>query len=278
MQKIKTAIEKTKLQFPFEGYLNSTHIMECVTIFKTISKFIKEPQNKRLLSIGSGPMDKEGVFQNLGLNCYAVDDLSDPWHLRNNNSEKIKKYAKKIGIDFHHQKIGDYHIPFKKDSFDVVCSLAVIEHLHQSPMNFLNTMGEFAKPGGLILITMPNSVNLRKRLSVLFGKTNYVKIRPFFFSGDVYRGHVREYTLDETISICKYSNFEILYGNTFESLSAAKLKPPFRQIYNGFGNIFKTLRSSIIVVAKKPENWLPAKYDENIYREVLKDTVPKAVH
>lgn len=40
-------------------------------------------------------MDKTALFQLLGFECYAVDDLNDYWHKRNSKREKIIDFAKK---------------------------------------------------------------------------------------------------------------------------------------------------------------------------------------
>ena len=57
-------------------------------------------------------MDKTALFQLLGFECYAVDDLNDYWHKRNSNIEKIIDFAKKMGINFFQQD-NTYFIPLK---------------------------------------------------------------------------------------------------------------------------------------------------------------------
>jgi 2-polyprenyl-3-methyl-5-hydroxy-6-metoxy-1,4-benzoquinol methylase len=269
----KTVVKK----FPFDDYLGPMCYYEMKSIVNVLRKFIPEFKGKKLLDIGSGPMDKTGIMQQLGFMCYAVDDLQDPWHIRNNNINKIKGYAKDLGINFYHQEKNDYKIPFDIGSFDVVCALAVIEHLHDSPREFLNTMGHFVKPGGLLLVEMPNSVNLRKRLSVILGKSNYNPIDELYFSPNEYRGHVREYTLDETVYILKQNKFEIMQATTFEHIAYEKLKFPMREIYLILGNLVKTLRSGLLVIARKPENWLPVSDDYQKYQDSISTALPKGV-
>ena len=77
----------------------------------------------------------------------------------------------------------------------------VIEHLHQSPRDILNSAGAYLKPDGLLVVVMPNAVNLRKRISVALGRSNYTPARGFFENEGVWRGHVREYTFQETNQI-----------------------------------------------------------------------------
>lgn len=275
--RFRNSFKKLQKVFPFKNYIDKAVYAEMYAISYELRKYLKEFEHKRLLDIGSGPMDKTGILQMLGFDCWAADDLNDPWHLRNNNINKINEYAKNIGIDFYHQNPGEYNIPFEVNSFDVVCSLAVIEHLHASPRGFLNSMGTFARPGGLIVVVMPNSVNLRKRLSVLLGRTNYPPVDMFFNCIENWRGHVREYTLKETEYICRASGFEVLSSTTFEHLAHQQLRTPLRQLYILLGNIIPTLRSGLLVVCRKPESWKALEDDPKAYRRSLARGVPNDV-
>jgi len=271
------AFKKVDEVFPFKNYLDQMCYYEMHSIVTALKKMIPVFAGRRLLDIGAGPMDKTGILKTLGFDCSATDDLSDPWHLRNNNASLIKDYARQIGITFYHQKENNYEIPFQKNSFDVVCALSVIEHLHESPREFLNVMGEFAKTNGYILVEMPNSVNLRKRISVCFGKTNYNPVGELFYSTSSYRGHVREYTLAETIFILQQSGFTIRHSSTFEHIAYKKLSAPLKQLYLALGHLVPTFRSGILVIAQKPEGWKPAIRDEEKYRMAISGAVPKGV-
>ena len=137
----KNAFAEVQRFFPFDNYIHKSTFSEMYAILRELKRYLPEFRKKRLLDIGCGPMEKTAVFQSLGFRCCAADDLNDPWHHRNGNIKKIKEYAKKAGINFCHQKPGEYTIPFEVGSFDVVCSLSVIEHLHESPRGMLNFMG-----------------------------------------------------------------------------------------------------------------------------------------
>jgi SAM-dependent methyltransferase len=276
-KKFRDAFEEIKKIFPFENYVDASKYFAMYAVVNELQHFLPIFAGKRLLDIGSGPMDKTGILQMLGFDCYAVDDLSDPWHLRNENQTKIKNFAENIGISFYHQKQGEYTIPFEVNSFDVVCSFDVVEHLHESPRGLLNTMGHYASPGGLLVISMPNSVNLRKRISVLIGRTNYPGIDQFFSSIGTWRGHVREYTLSEANYICSASGFEILASRTFEDIAYSQLSTPLLQVYLLLGTLLPTLRSGLLVVSRKPKSWKPVMEDPEAYRRALERSVPKGV-
>src|SRR4030042_560440 len=72
-----------------------------------------------------------------------------------------------LGIDFKLSNNG--YILFEKSSFDMLMMHDVLEHLHDSPRDLLNDLLELVKPEGYLFITVPNAVNIKKRISVLFG-------------------------------------------------------------------------------------------------------------
>ncbi len=258
-RELRGTIDDIERVFPFDGFLSEATYHMMYSISYALRKHMPTYENKRLLDIGSGAMEKTGIFKLLGFDCYAADDLNDPWHFEDNNRSKIMKYAKDLGIHFHLQENEDYSIPFKRNSYDVVCSISVIEHLHESPRSMLKQMGSFVRPNGLLLFVTPNSVNLRKRLSVLIGRTNYPGIEMFFASDGLWRGHVREYTLREAKYICKASGFEVLVCKTFESIVYEKLPIPFRQLYLLLVSLIPRTGSYLLVVCRKPESWEPVK-------------------
>ena len=97
---IEKAIEEVQKVFPFKNYIDKSTYYEIHAILCEIIKFLPEYKQKRLLDIGCGPMDKTAIFCKLGFQCFAVDDLSDPWHKRNENIFKIKEFAKKLELTF----------------------------------------------------------------------------------------------------------------------------------------------------------------------------------
>ena len=273
--RILNAIAKVEDFFPFEGYITEADRPGIIHVIRQIANYKTQGT---LLDIGCGPMNDTAVFQKLGFECYAVDDLSDPWHRLKNNLELILEFADKVGISFHLQSDGDYSIPFPQDAFDIVIISGVIEHLHESPRDILNNAALHLKDGGLLCINMPNSVNLRKRMSVLFGRTNHVPIDQFFSSVGRWRGHVREYTLAETVYMCRAMRFEVLSATTYEGGAYEKLKTPFLQLYLLLSHIIPTVRSSLCVLARKPADWVPIEPNPDIFCQLLNKLRPDNVY
>jgi 2-polyprenyl-3-methyl-5-hydroxy-6-metoxy-1,4-benzoquinol methylase len=273
-QGIAKACATVQATFPLGGYLDKIWEKEVAHLVNAVLRNVPQDlEHPVLMDIGCGPMDKTAVFKTLGFECWALDDLSDPWVHRVGAVDKIQEFAARMGIRFHLGRFEEApQIP--RGSFDVVTMLAVIEHLHESPRMLLNLAGELLRPGGVLCITMPNSVNLRKRVAVLTGRTNYPNIEQFFYSPGLWRGHVREYTLDETRWICEAAGFHVVASSTFEALAYARLPKWLVPAFLFVGSCFPTMRSGLCIVAQKPAGWSNVPENPAKYREAVRKIVP----
>lgn len=272
-EEIARAVDTAAAAFPFPGYVGDESAVRNQFLIRTVADVVSPPA--RLLDIGCGPMDFTAVFATLGYDCSAADDLSDPWHQRDGNRERIEQFAVDQGITFHLQGPG-YELPFEPGSFDVVVMKSIIEHLHESPRDLLNTAFTYAKPGGYVAVTTPNSVNLRKRLSVLRGRTNYPPVQGFYESDGHWRGHVREYTLDELRWVVEATGGEVVVAATFHAF-LEKIPRRMRKPYVVATNYLTGVRDSLLVLARRPAGWEPATYSDQKYRAAIASAVPGSV-
>ena len=271
---VNRAIQDTQARFPFPEYFQDTAEM-----VEGIAGHLEglAPQGSRLLDIGCGALDKTAVFQRMGYQCFACDDFQDPWHRQAANLESVLSFAHDVGIEVHVQE-GDYTIPWQTASFDIVTMSSVIEHLHESPREILNFAGAYLKPGGLLVVAMPNSVNLRKRLAVILGRSNYPQVRGFYEYIGPWRGHVREYTLKETCQIVQWNGFDVVYKKTFHGMLRRRLHNRFpRGLYISLCTARPGYRDSVFVAARKPADWVPRQPDHDAMWGSLDESVPRGV-
>lgn len=130
----------------------------------------------------------------------------------------------------------------------------VLEHLHDSPRDLMNDLLELVKPEGYLFVTVPNAVNIRKRLSVLFGRTNYPSFEDYYWYPSAWRGHVREYVREDLIKLSKYLNLEIVELRGCDHM-LHRLPVASRPVYVLLTAIFSGWKDSWMLVAKKKRGW-----------------------
>jgi len=246
-------IEQAKTQvadeFPFPDYVSTVDDSHH-NIASTVQKWL--PAGARILDFASGPCDKTAIIQKLGYKCSAYDDLSDPWHNLPGNKEKIVKFAEDSGIELHVVK--DRTFPFEPNSFDMVMAHAVLDHIHGSPRELLNQLVSFIKPNGFLFVTLPNAVNIRKRIAVLRGHTNMPPYDSYYWYPGSWRGHVREYVKDDLRRMSEYLQLDIVELRGCHHM-VRRVNPLFRPIYLTLSALFTGWRDSWTLVARKPVNW-----------------------
>ena len=250
-------IIEVKGNFPFkkwndpeQDYINlksNSHF----NISSNVLKFVKK--GSYVLDVGCGPLDKISVIKKLGYNCFAIDDHNDSWHLKDNNKQKIYDYAKKIEIPLY-DSIENLLVDNRNIKFDLIMLNDIIEHLHDSPRFLLGKLDKLLAENGKYLITVPNSLNLKKRIKVLFGKTNYINFRTFFLhEGNHFRGHIREYSKDCLIEMSELMNYEILKVSGCNQMLHV-LPNLLLPLWKLFTYIFPNFSDSYILIVKKKTN------------------------
>jgi glycosyltransferase involved in cell wall biosynthesis len=87
--------------------------------------------------------------------------------------------------------------------FDAIIFGDVLEHL-RDPQAVLEKMSELLKPGGNILISLPNVANIWVRLNLLFGRFNYSRV------GILDKTHLRFFTLKSAKKLAIDSGLDVV--------------------------------------------------------------------
>ena len=102
-------------------------------------------------------------------------------------------------IGWHHQDLNDdlsYDEPF-----DVVICSEVIEHL-ENPREVFRNLERLTRPGGTLILTMPNQESIRSYVGLLFGG-HFTQ-----FLGSSYPAHITALLRLDLIRICKETGFQ----------------------------------------------------------------------
>lgn len=249
---IAEAVCRARQCFPFPGYME-TNAGCYPSVARAFAAHV--PPGGRILDFGSGPCDKTAVLQLMGYRCTAVDDLQDHWHGLDDNRERILSFAAELGIDFRLTN-GEEPPTFTADVFDAIMICDVLEHLHNSPRELLNDLLVSLRDGGHLLITVPNAVNLRKRINVLFGKTNLPDYASFYWHPGAWRGHVREYVTNDLAMLTQYLRLEPVLLHGCDHM-LTRLPRVARSIYAALTDFCPNTKDTLLLLARKPAGWQP---------------------
>ena len=124
-----------------------------------------------------------------GLQSVLVDDFRDS--VNTQLGDAALEMHRKLGVEVISRDVITEGVGLEPASLDAVTSFDSMEHWHHSPKKLFAQLMTALKPGGLFLLGVPNCVNMRKRITVPFGRGSWSGMGEWY-DEPVFRGHVRE--------------------------------------------------------------------------------------
>lgn len=187
---------------------------------RIVSQLLGNIEGKSVLDIGIG----EGFFSRFCIQKKAKTVSLD-------FADVMINYHKENNPDFTLVQADAQYLPFRKESFETVLALDVIEHL-PSPPDFLKEVNRVLEKRGRLILTTPNTGNIiEETLKMPFRVLS--KLFPFEMrKKDVdHCTHIKEFSVRELKSILKRNNFKICKFDTFnENILYKTLDPIFSRI------------------------------------------------
>lgn len=153
---------------------------------------------------------------------------------KNIRKEKLQDRAQLIKGDV------DDKLPFDDNTFDAVLCIAVLEHIFD-PLFVLSEISRVTKPGGILVVEVPNIAFLPRRLMLLIGK------RPRTSWGYGWDGgHLQYFTMSDTVNLLQDFGFEV------------KVKTG-SGIFNSCRRLWPSLLFANIIVSGVKEKTAPSK-------------------
>lgn len=217
-----------------------------------------------LVDLGAGMSLFGPIASQLGLKVALVDDFGGGGGVeiadRDVSLRPLSVFRQKFDIDIFEQDLLTDPLPFSDGSVDAVTCFHSLEHWHHSPKHLFREIRRVLRSGGYLFIATPNAVNLRKRGSVLFGRTNHCALTEWYKSDLEFRGHVREPVVDDLKNLVIWNQFRVVavHGRNFIGAETTALPWVSRALMkhivefsDGILQYFPTLCSDIHVVAQK---------------------------
>jgi SAM-dependent methyltransferase len=150
--------------------------------------------NGTLLEVGSLFGTFAGPLQKLGYQVTAVDRyrrFSGALDGYVDNLRSIGVQVVETGSEDETSIIE--HLP----QFDVVISMAVVEHIPHTPRYFLELLARHVRNGGVLALDTPNIAQYWHRKRLQAGKSIHADIEDQFYAAIPFEGHHREYAASE---------------------------------------------------------------------------------
>ncbi len=176
--------------YDLAGYLRQTRIRVVAAVRELRRRGIS---SGRILDVGS----LYGAFalplQQLGYEVTVIDRYRDYPGL-----EMVVERLRKVGAHVVSTSRSDEVSILKSlGEFDVVMSMAVLEHIPHTPRQFLESLLSHVRKGGLLLLDTPNLVKYWNRVGVSRGRSVFMDIKSQYLRSGAVRGASPGYTGEE---------------------------------------------------------------------------------
>ena len=173
------------------------------------------PKRGELLDVGCYSV-KYGIrlpkkINNLGYNYHGVDK----------NYENLDLNITRCDIEID-------HLPYLRDTFDIIILNQVLEHLGRNPVFALKEMSRVLKKGGVLVITTPNFFAFSNIKDLIFKgcSHDFYQLVNDFKNSRGYTSHIHVYTKNELKILLIYCGFIVervfSYGFTSRLCGVAK--------------------------------------------------------
>jgi 2-polyprenyl-3-methyl-5-hydroxy-6-metoxy-1,4-benzoquinol methylase len=121
------------------------------------NKLLKKCSGKHALDLGCGVGEFTDMLAKAGYETKSVDGLPE-----------FVEALKARGLEAKQCNLENDRLPYSDNSFDLVASLDVIEHLWNTEF-YLSEISRVLRPGGFYIVTTPNYNYVKYRLKHVFG-------------------------------------------------------------------------------------------------------------
>ncbi|MCK9418605.1 MAG: class I SAM-dependent methyltransferase [Nitrospirae bacterium] len=250
-ENLLTVLKDCAREYPKD--LIDRELMDVPRIAFNISLVLQRTEGRvRICDLGGGI----GLFSvgcaAIGMSSILVDDFRDKV---NTEFEAVPRTVhNKYNVEVINTDVIETPPSFGIGSFDVVTTFDSLEHWHHSPKPLFRKVMQWLKPNGLLIIGMPNCVNLRKRITVPLGYGKWSRMEDWY-EDDRFRGHVREPDVADLRYIgadLGLKNIEILGRNWLGYQSRFNWVRVMTPLIDMPLRLFPALCSDLYLIGRKP--------------------------
>lgn len=259
------ALRRVRERWPSDGYYTTTK--RFILTYRLLMRFCS---GRDVVDVGAWPGDFALALAEAGFSVTVVDKDLDRSTRKSFNAHtaswvltpgcSLREKCTALGIRAFEVDIERDRFPFCDGAVDCVIFTDVIGHLHLNPLHSLREIKRILSDNGCVLITSPNLLTLRNRLSFLLGRADYdTMVLPYdaYLARETvgHPGQHRVYSMAEMLDMLRRVGFGIEFS-CYMDVSE-------RQSWVSTGDVLKktikrvllacipSLRNMIVVVANK---------------------------
>ncbi|MBX9858952.1 MAG: methyltransferase domain-containing protein [Sphingomonas sp.] len=162
------------------------------------------------------------------------------------NAERI--YSRHGAIELHHRDIEQQDLPFGDDTVDVLTACEILEHFDHFPQRFAQEARRVLRPGGLLLITVPNVASIGNIAKLLLGQNIYMKYR-----ADPTGRHKHEYTSAQLRAYIDYLGMEPVAAGVMPFVTSDRRLPRLAYRAVAAAPVIRRYSPKIYMLARQPD-------------------------
>ena len=212
------------------------------------------PPGGKVMDVGGGIGAFSPALALYGYRTTLVDDFGDDINSCFPTSEV--GVHRRVGVEVVSVDASSDKFQPEPGSFDAITCVDSIEHWHRSPKASLHKMVAALKPGGLLMIGMPNCVNLRKRITVPLGRGKWSPME-HWYETPVFRSHVREPDVEDMLYIARdlgLENAKVIGRNWAGMAAGSPLARAVARLIDPVLRLKPSLCSDLYLVGTRPAN------------------------
>jgi SAM-dependent methyltransferase len=219
-------------------------------------EMIRIADQPSILDIGTSPLTFTYKHYLRTVNMFTID-----------RSELLAERCRDSHIDHRVCDLSSEPIPLDDGQVDMVVFTEVLEHLSTGPGRIFSEINRILRPGGALVFSLPNMAKLKNRIAALLGNPVLQPVYAVFKedksgysqgSGEWVHGygHIREYTMSETIDIVRRYGFEVRSARSVDAYISppdrfSKLKRMTMPMYRLASGIVPNAKMINLVLARK---------------------------
>ena len=166
--------------------------------------------------------------------------------------DDLRAYLEGEGVAVWDEDLTEPLDPLPEERFDLVCGLAILEHLASTPRPLMDNVTGLLAGGGRLLLEVPNIAYWPKRVQALLGGSVHPPLRDVYEAAIPFTGHHREYTAAELRDVIEWSGLDTQALTAYDYTPRPSGRAPSLVLHRWVSRRVQSTREVLLACAGRP--------------------------